>query len=155
MNEVTIEAWRAGETQQALKEADNNDFASAADIDVVIRKYLSNARSKRRSRRLRKKLHIGEFIELGFEFKVDFKTKLSLSAEEALVDRFLSEVIEPGSLTLGGWIHVGFVARIGRRSASELDRDSVRSWLLARPEISAVRVGPLIDAWHSSDAVSS
>lgn len=41
MNEVTIEAWQTTETQQALKEADGNDFASDAEIDEVVSRHLS------------------------------------------------------------------------------------------------------------------
>lgn len=33
------EAWQIGEIQQALKEADANDFASREEVDAVVRKY--------------------------------------------------------------------------------------------------------------------
>lgn len=36
---IDLEAWQIGEIQQALKEADANDFASDAEIDAVVRKY--------------------------------------------------------------------------------------------------------------------
>lgn len=36
---IDLEAWQIGEIQQALKEADANDFASDAEIDAVTRKY--------------------------------------------------------------------------------------------------------------------
>jgi RHH-type rel operon transcriptional repressor/antitoxin RelB len=36
---IDLEAWQIREIQQALKEADANDFASDADIDAVVRKY--------------------------------------------------------------------------------------------------------------------
>jgi RHH-type rel operon transcriptional repressor/antitoxin RelB len=36
---IDLEAWQVGEIQQALKEADANDFASDAEIDAVVRKY--------------------------------------------------------------------------------------------------------------------
>ena len=36
---IDLEAWQVGEIQQAIKEADANDFASDAEIDAVVRKY--------------------------------------------------------------------------------------------------------------------
>lgn len=36
---IDLQAWQIGEIQQALKEADANDFASDAEIDAVVRKY--------------------------------------------------------------------------------------------------------------------
>lgn len=36
---IDLEAWQIGEIQQAITEADTNDFASDADFDAVVRKY--------------------------------------------------------------------------------------------------------------------
>lgn len=36
---LDLEAWQIGEIQQALKEADANDFASDDEVDAVVRKY--------------------------------------------------------------------------------------------------------------------
>lgn len=36
---IDLEAWQIGEIQQALKEADANDFASDAEVDAVVKKY--------------------------------------------------------------------------------------------------------------------
>lgn len=105
--------------------------------------------SKHRTRRLRKKLRTGEFQQWCFEFETDIKVRMP-AGEEVLVDSFLAEVIEPRSLALGGWITNGFVVPFGRGSATDDDRQAVRSWLQARPEIKTARVGPLIDAWHGA-----
>lgn len=106
---------------------------------------------KRRSRRLRKKLHGGEFKEMGFEFETELTRPLSPADEDDLLDCFLSEIVEPRSLALGGLITDGFIAYGGRGSVTEDDRESIRTWLSSRPEIGAVRVGKLIDAWHSPE----
>lgn len=103
--------------------------------------------NKRRSRRLRKKLRVGEFQEWGFEFEAELKARV-LDEEIALVDCFLAELMEPRSLSMGGWIVSGFIVPFGRGSATEEDREAVQGWLQARPEIQAARVGPLIDAWY-------
>lgn len=36
---LDLEAWQIGEIQQALKEADVNDFASDDEVDAVVSKY--------------------------------------------------------------------------------------------------------------------
>ncbi len=36
---IDLEAWQVGEIQQALREADANDFATDAEINAVVRKY--------------------------------------------------------------------------------------------------------------------
>lgn len=36
---LDLEAWQIAEIQQALNEADANDFASDDEIDAVVRKY--------------------------------------------------------------------------------------------------------------------
>lgn len=104
--------------------------------------------NKSRSRRLRKKLRIGEFKELGVEFSAEFKESLVADAEEKLVDLFLAEVIEPRILALGGSITNGFITCLGRGSVSEEDRAQIASWFHSRPECRAIRVGPLADAWY-------
>ncbi|GAB3499993.1 hypothetical protein GCM10027399_25540 [Curvibacter fontanus] len=58
--------------------------------------------AKNRSRRLRKKLRIGEFQELGFTWEASFKLPLSPDQAEALVAALIVEAIEPGDLAFGG-----------------------------------------------------
>lgn len=103
---------------------------------------------KTRSRRLRKKLRMGEFQELGFEVEMKLATNVTPAEEDSFMDAFLSGIIEPRSLIFAGGINSGFVARGGRASATEDDRESVRRRLLSRPEVESVVIGPLIDAWH-------
>lgn len=109
-----------------------------------------NPTNKRRSRRLRKKLRVGEFKEWGFEFEAGLKSPITSEEEESLVDRFLAQVIEARSLGLGGSITGGFISAYGRGSTTGEDRDAVQSWLEACPELEDVRVGPLTDAWYCS-----
>lgn len=106
---------------------------------------------KWRSRRLRKKLHLGEFKEHGFDYEVAFKRELSHESEGLLMDRFLAELIEPRGLALGGRLTGGFVSACGRDSANEEDQSAVEEWLRANLEIAALSVGPLKDAWYLED----
>lgn len=103
---------------------------------------------KRRSRRLRKKLHIGEFQELGFEFDVQFKREPTPDEAESFVDALLAEAIESRNLAFGGWAQGGYVARAGRGSVTEQERDAVLDWLRSRPEVREVRASGLKDVWY-------
>ncbi|MBF5007401.1 YggL 50S ribosome-binding family protein [Diaphorobacter caeni] len=107
--------------------------------------------NKQRSRRQRKKMHIAEFQELGFEYEVELKDKLSPDAQEALMDQFLTEVVVPRSLMLGGWLSEGFVTAYPRGSATEEDRQVVEKWLKAQFKDAPVRVSELKDAWYVQD----
>ncbi len=107
-----------------------------------------NPENKRRSRRLRKKLRIGEFKELGFSVEAEIKSSILLDMEDFVVSALLAEVVDPRYLTFGGWIGDGFISCLGRGSVTETDREMILMWLLARPEIETARIGPLVDAWH-------
>jgi len=103
-------------------------------------------------KRLRKKLHVGEFQELGFEVRFQVADNLSHDAFDAVVDAFISQAIEAHGLLCGGggknpaW-NV-FVTREGRGSVTEAHRQAIERWLAARPEVNAVQIGPLVDAWY-------
>jgi len=103
-------------------------------------------------KRLRKKLHIDEFQELGCEVHFQVVDNLSHDAFDAVVDTFISEAIEAHGLLCGGggknpeWSI--FVTRQGRRSVTEEHRRAIETWLAARPEVNVVQIGPLVDAWY-------
>lgn len=58
-----------------------------------------------RSRRLRKKLRVDEFQELGFDVSWRFADSVSEEQIDPLVDRFIDEVIEPRGLGFHGGGH--------------------------------------------------
>lgn len=103
-----------------------------------------------RSRRLRKKLHLDEFQELGFDVEAELKEPLTGNAEEGLLIAFIERVIEPRGLIYGGGAACGFVCKAGGGSATNEDRVAVQEWLQARPEFTAVTVRELSDAWYGS-----
>jgi len=104
--------------------------------------------SKRRSRRLRKKLYLGEFKELGFAVEITFREPMDSGADETFVTAFLLELIVPRRLAYAGWSDGGFVIRHGRGSVSEADRTAVLDWLGQRPEVAEVEATPLKDVWY-------
>jgi hypothetical protein len=108
--------------------------------------------SKRHNRRQRKKLHLGEFQELGFEVSAELTQELDIDQRGDLLDAFLTECIEANGMLFGGGVNRtlgGFVESIAvRGSATDEQRECVRSWLQGRSELRNVTVGPLVDAWH-------
>lgn len=104
-------------------------------------------KSRHRSSRLRKKLRVGEFQELGFEFEARLEEAITSEEENDFIDAFISEIVEPRALAFGGGLEGGFIASCRRGSVSEGVRAAVYAWLSARPEVNFVTIGPLIDAW--------
>ena len=110
--------------------------------------------NKRRSRRLRKKLRVGEFKEEGFEINFKFNAALTNHERLDILMKFITEAIESRKLSFGGGEN-GFVTRTGRGSTTEEDRQAVSSWLLSCTSIEQVRVNENEDAWYgwgASDA---
>lgn len=103
-------------------------------------------------KRLRKKLRIGEFKELGFEVRFRVDEALSDFELDPFWDAFIGQAIELRGLMCGGrcgreWDV--FVARPNRQSASEDDWRGIEHWLRANKHVLDIQIGPLIDAWHS------
>lgn len=101
--------------------------------------------AKSRSRRLRKKLHLGEFQELGFFYEATIKDGAD---EHTFIDGLLSEAIEPIGLAFGGWVGGGAVSKMRRGSISEDERQAVLDWLSRRPEVLSMSATGLVDMWH-------
>jgi len=100
-------------------------------------------------KRLRKKLRLREFQEMGFKVKLELTDLGSDDAYFAFSDRLI-EVVEANNLLMGGGINDFFVCTNSRRSATDADREAIETWLQQQPEVSAVNVSPLIDAWHGN-----
>jgi uncharacterized protein YggL (DUF469 family) len=98
-------------------------------------------------KRLRKKLRLQEFREMGFH--VDFEVNLAstIEAEDAFFDK-LFDFVDAQELSIGGSMSSFYVTRSGRNSATEADREAMAAWLQKQPEVSSVRVWPLDNAWH-------
>jgi uncharacterized protein YggL (DUF469 family) len=98
-------------------------------------------------KRLRKKLRLREFKEMGFhtDFKLDIPS--THEAEDAFWDK-LFDFVDAQELSIGGSMSSFYVTRPKRRTTTEADREAFAAWLHQQPEISAVNVWPLDDAWH-------
>lgn len=105
----------------------------------------------RLNRRQRKKKNLGEFQELGFEFKAAFKKPPSETERDLLINDFLDTVIGNG-LEFGGGASddfTGFVVSMKRYGkVDDSQRDIIRAWLANHELLDDVTVGPLRDVWH-------
>lgn len=109
-------------------------------------------------KRLRKKLHLKEFQELGFEIWFKMKSILNVEDHNQFWDDFIEEAIEANGLAFGGGFGPeeeqgqGFVVTShDRGSATDEHRAMVQAWLMNNPEIVECRVEPLRDAWYGWD----
>lgn len=113
-----------------------------------------------KKRRLRKKLYLGEFAVLGFEFSCT----LNLDTEDAFdswLDQLI-EFIERRDLCMGGSGDTnsfsGFICSAHRyKSAIDDDREAVKNWLESSGVASNVVIGGLVDAYYgkTNDAESA
>jgi len=109
-------------------------------------------------KRLRKKLHLKEFQELGFEIWFKMKSILNVEDHNQFWDDFIEEAIEANGLAFGGGFGPeegegqGFVVTSpGRGSATDEHRVIMQEWLMNHPEIEKYRVDQLRDAWYGGD----
>jgi len=104
-------------------------------------------------KRLRKKKHVGEFQEFGFELSFDIPEGLSIDDRNAVLDEFITDAIEANDLQFGGggggstWSGYAILDR-PRGSTTEAQRQAVLKWLEENPKVSNVMVGELVDAWY-------
>ena len=103
---------------------------------------------RQRSRRLRKKLHIDEFQQLGFEVSITLKPDLGIDDLDRFLDEFILDAIEKNELVFGGGTSCGFISTWKRGSASKAHRAIIQNWLNQRQEVVSTAIGPLVDAWH-------
>ncbi|WP_213715366.1 YggL family protein [Cedecea lapagei] len=105
--------------------------------------------AKNRSRRLRKKMHIEEFQELGFSIAWCFPEGTSEEQIDKTVDELIAEVIAPNKLAFDGsgylvWEGLVCMEEIGK--CTEEHQALVRKWLEDR-KLEDVRISDLFDVW--------
>ncbi|WP_068826031.1 YggL family protein [Pseudomonas sp. BMS12] len=106
-----------------------------------------------RSRRLRKKLCVDEFQELGCELTMNFREGLSQAEADQFVDQFLLEAIDGNGLGYVGGEDYGFVCLSKRGSVSEEQRSQLEAWLKGRNEVVEFNLSPLLDVWYPENPI--
>jgi uncharacterized protein YggL (DUF469 family) len=107
-----------------------------------------------RSRRLRKKLCVDEFQELGFELTLNFKDGLSDEELDAFVEAFLRDAVEANGLGYVGGEDYGFLCLDKRGSVNEEQRGLVDAWLKGRSELTEYNLSPLMDVWYPEKPIN-
>ncbi|MFT2109593.1 YggL family protein [Marinomonas sp. 2405UD68-3] len=103
----------------------------------------------KRSRRLRKKLYLGEFAIKGFEYSCELN--INTDAEfDAFFERFL-DVLEERKLCMGSGGDLtsltGFIcSELRYGSATDDDLAAMEAWLNSESVVSNVTMGELVDA---------
>lgn len=113
----------------------------------------SEQQAKPRTRRLRKKLRVGEFQELGFA--IDFRFDKQLYTLDQALDHWI-EFVESQGWGFGGGggegsdILSGYLASFERGTLGEDDRERARQWLDSQHGFTCIQCAELSDAWHGS-----
>ncbi|WP_024556920.1 YggL family protein [Franconibacter pulveris 1160] len=105
--------------------------------------------AKHRSRRLRKKMHIEEFQELGFSVAWRFPQGTTEEQIDKTVDDFINEVIAPNGLAFDGSGYLsweGLVCKEQIGKCTEEDQAIVRNWLEEK-KLEEIRLSDLFDVW--------
>jgi uncharacterized protein len=101
-------------------------------------------------KRLRKKLHKGEFQEFGFGILIQFKQTISFDKKEIFIDDFI-ELIEELNLLFGGGgselTLEGFITA-EKGSVTNLDENKISSWLESKSDIVESFKIEKKDAWN-------
>jgi uncharacterized protein YggL (DUF469 family) len=105
--------------------------------------------AKNRSLRLRKKLRVEEFQELGFDLAWKLADGTDSDAIDAFIAKFFNEAIEPNGLGFGGegdllWHGIVCTQKIGK--CTDEHRTMIEKWLKDNGA-TAVSVSELYDVW--------
>lgn len=102
-----------------------------------------------RSRRLRKKMHIDEFQEVGFSVAWTFPEGSSETLIDETVDAFIAEVIAPNKLAFDGSGYLSWEGLVCMEETGKCTPEHqalVRQWLEGR-NLTQVRTSELFDIW--------
>ena len=98
---------------------------------------------------MRKKKHLGEFIEWGVPIAIARKRKDNF---DSFLDYFIEHAIEGNDCYFGGGgkeDHLEGFIELGKRSDRPEERlKKVISWLEAREDVAKYMTGKMIDIWH-------
>jgi uncharacterized protein len=111
----------------------------------------ANCKKNQRSKRLRKKMYLDEFATLGFELECEFKTDLDEDVLSEFIDQFFIDALAAKDLLFAGGLSSkrlsGFITAQQRYvSATDIQKQTLESWLKAQTAVAKVQVSQLMDA---------
>ena len=98
-------------------------------------------------KRLRKKLRLKDFQELGFQVSFDLAVEPKSAAELAFMEELLT-FVESIDLFIGGSSTSFYAVADNHNSATPEQQEALRDWLSQNASVSNVNIGPLTDAWY-------
>ncbi|MDH2924497.1 hypothetical protein EV693_10657 [Nicoletella semolina] len=103
----------------------------------------------KRNTRQRKKMHLGEYQELGFLVKFQFVEGTGIDVIDSTIDRFIDEVIKPNGLAYEGsgylqWEGLVCLEKLGK--CDESHRQTVKIWL-ENNGLVHIEISELFDIW--------
>lgn len=103
-----------------------------------------------RSRRLRKKLRIDEFQELGFELSWHFPAGRTEDQIDQTIDAFIDQVIEPRGLAFAGSGHLAWEGLVCTQQIGKCTADDIQAcadWL-KQQGVENLKHSQLFDVWY-------
>ncbi len=101
-------------------------------------------------KRLRKKLRLREFQEMGFHVNFELADYQSSEATDALLDSVIA-FAEDNGLFLAGGLGFFYVTARPRHSVTVEQRQLFIEWLMQQQAIIGLQALPLSDAWYVKD----
>ena len=101
-------------------------------------------------KRLRKKLRLREFQEMGFHVNFELTDYQSPEETDAFIDSIIA-FAEANSLFIAGGVNFFYVTAGPRHSVTEAQRQLFTDWLTKRQGVIDLQVFSLSDAWYVKD----
>jgi uncharacterized protein YggL (DUF469 family) len=99
-------------------------------------------------------LRVGEFQELVFEMRIQFRQPMDDASLEVFFDAFI-DLVESRHLAVCGGNDLmkmdGVISAWGRGSPTETDRQALLEWLRLRSEVASAEAGDFIDGWYGRE----
>lgn len=103
-------------------------------------------------KRIRKKFHLGEFKELGFEVSVNFKKELGDEQFDKFWNGFINEIEENNLMCGGGGDYKIWKVFVTSRkkfvSPTINEVEHIKIWLENCIEVKSFEIGDFSDAWN-------
>ena len=98
-------------------------------------------------KRLRKKLRLREFQEMGFQVDFEFVNYPLEPSDWEFYDT-VAAFAATNNLHINGIENSFYVTAAPRKSVTPAQHQLMADWLARQPNITDLQVGPLSDAWH-------
>lgn len=99
-------------------------------------------------KRIRKKKHCGEFLELGFALRISFKEGIDEIMQADIILQCVDDVVVPNDLTFGGDPDSFCVSKKGLGSVTEEEKRLLSDWWCKHESVEKVQSSAFVDVWN-------